>query len=519
MKKRGLKNLMLKNKKKVVIVSTLFVLGSALILRNFNRDTSSQDYNFEMSERIVKLQKGEINNSVIVSGKIKSGEVSNVSSTIAAKVKSINVKVGDTVKAGDIICVLDDSNIVKEIESKSKSIEEEKKSLQDNYNKLSNQLEILKSAKDENSKKQNKLIEEAENKLNNANAELNSYEVTFNSIKNTYNIMINGLKDKQASRDNAELAKKKYYEEWIKSGGKVNSEEYKKYIEASSVLEQKEEELNEAKALYDYDNISNNYNESLATYNEKVSLRDEAKNQYDEAISNSIASANASDVEIDNIKTNMNDLNSQIQKLNDNEELKELKENLSKTVLKAETSGKITELKVNVGSMAEGIIGTIQSTENLILEVNIPEYDIKKLNTGMKVKISSDALLDKVDGELISISPIASSDDKGGFSADISINNGSGLFIGTNAKAEIIISSKENVILAPIDSIKDIDTNPKVLLKEDNGEMIEVPVIIGEKNDYYVEISGDNIKEGMEIEADINSYDSELDNSYSNGGN
>ena len=517
MKKYEIKKLILKNKKKLVLVSILFILGSALVLGKFNGDNSSQDFNFEMSERIVKLQKGELNNSVIVSGKIKSGEVSNVSSTIAAKVKSINVKVGDTVKAGDIICVLDDSNIVKDIESKSKSIEEEKKSLQDNYNKLSNQLEVLKNSQDENSKKQNKAIEVAENNLNNANAELNNYETTFNSIKNTYNIMINGLKDKQTNYDNAELTKKKCYEEWIKSGGKVNSEEYKKYIEASNVLEQKEEELNEAKVLYDYDNISNNYNESLEKYNEKVSLRDEAKSQYDEAISNSLSSANAIDVEIDNIKTNMKDINSQIQKLNDNEELKELKESLSKTVLKAETSGKITELKVNVGSMAEGIIGTIQSTENLMLEVNIPEYDIKKLNTGMKVKVSSDALLDKVDGELISISPIASSDDKGGFTADISIKNGSGLFIGTNAKAEIIISSKENVILAPIDAIKDIDTNPKVLLKEDNGEMIEVPVIIGEKNDYYVEISGDNIKEGMEIQADINSYDSELDNSYSDG--
>lgn len=512
MKKCQIKKLILKNKKKLIIVTTVFILGSALILGKFNGDDRLENSNFEASERIVKLQKGELNNSVIVSGKIKSGEVSNVSSTIAAKVKSINVKVGDTVKAGDIICVLDDSNIVKEIENKSKSIEEERKTLQDNYNKLSNQLEVLKNAQAENLKKQNKEIEVAKDKLNNANAELNNYESTFNSIKNTYNIMINGLKDKQTNYNNAELTKKKYYEEWIKSGGKVDSSEYKKYIEASDILAEKEEELNKAKVLYDYDNISNNYNESLAIYNEKVSLRDEAKSQYDEAVSNSIASANANNVEIDTIKTNMNDINSQIQKLNDNEELKELRENLNKTILKAETSGKITELKVNVGSMPEGIIATIQSTDNLILEVNIPEYDIKKINTGMKVKISSDSLPDKVDGELVGISPIASSDEKGGFSADISIKNGSGLFIGTNAKAEIIISGKDNVILAPIDAIKDIDTSPKVLLKEANGELKEVPVIIGEKNDYYVEISGDNIKEDMEIQGDINSYDSELNN-------
>ena len=110
----------------------------------------------------------------------------------------------------------------------------------------------------------------------------------------------------------------------------------------------------------------------------------------------------------------MNDIYNQIQKLNDDEELKELKENLDKTVLKAETSGKITDLKVNVGSMTDGVIATIQSTDNLILEVNIPEYDIQKVATGMKAIVSSDAIPNKGNGGIVRIYPIASSDKKGG---------------------------------------------------------------------------------------------------------
>ena len=162
--------------------------------------------------------------------------------------------------------------------------------------------------------------------------------------------------------------------------------------------------------------------------------------------------------------------------------------------------------------MAEGVIATIQSTDNLILEANIPEYDIKKVSTGMKTKITSSALEHSVNGELVSISPIASGDDKVGFSATISIEKESGLFIGTNAKAEIIISSKSDVILAPIDAVKDINGNPSILLKEDNGEFKEVQVIIGEKNDYYVEISGEQIKEGMEIKnnIDLDEFNSNL---------
>ena len=491
MKRSSIKRLIIKNKKIIIIVSAVFILGGGLVLIKARKNAESQISNIESIQGTVNLEKGEINKSIIVNGNVKSGEVSNVSSYIAAKVKSVNVKVGDIVKSGDVICVLDDSDIIKEIESKTKALEEQRKTLQDNYNKLVSQLNTLKNTQSQSSSSQNKAVEAAINILNKANAELSSYEGTFNSIKNTYDIMISGIKDKQANYDNAENYKKQAYENWVKSGGTTDSQEYKKYIEASENLDKKQEELNKAKELYDYDNISNKYNETLNTYNEKIAARDSAKSQYDEAVSNSRSTANSNKAEIETLQASITDVKNQIEKLNDNDELKELKEKLNNTVLKAETSGKITDL-----------------------EVNIAEYDIQKVNTGMKAKISSDTLTDKVDGELVRISPVASEGDKKGFVAEISIANASGLFIGTNAKAEIIISGKSDVILAPIDAIKNIDNNPSIFVKEADGKFKEVPVTVGERNDYYVEISGSNIKEGMEINA-YASYDSEY-NSESN---
>lgn len=514
MKRSDIKKLIIKNKKAIIIVSAILILGSGVVLIKAIKNNESQILNIENIQGTVKLEKGEINQSIIVNGNVKSGEVSNVSSSIAAKVKTVNVKVGDIVKAGDVICVLDDSDIIKEIESKTKALEEQRKSLQDNYNKLASQLSTLKNTQSQSLSSQNKVIEAAANSLNKANTELSNYEGTFNSIKNTYNIMISGIKDKQTNYDNAENHKKQAYENWVKSGGSIDSQEYKKYIEASENLDRKKEELNKAKELYDYDNISNKYNEALNTYNDKIAARDSAKSKHDEAVANSISAANSNKAEIETLQASITDVKNQINKLNNNDELKELKEKLNNTVLKAETSGKITELKVNVGSMTDGAIATIQSTDNLILQVNIAEYDIQKVNKGMKVRISSDTLTDKVDGELVRISPVASEGDKKGFAAEISIKNSSGLFIGTNAKAEIIISGKSDVILAPIDAIKNIDNNPSIFVKEADGKFKEVPVTIGERNDYYVEISGSDIKEGMEINA-YASYDSEY-NSESN---
>ena len=516
MKRSSIKRLIIKNKKAIIIVSAVLILGGGLVLIKARKNTDLQISNVESIQGTVTLEKGEINQSIIVNGNVKSGEVSNVSSSIAAKVKSVNVKVGDIVKAGDVICVLDDSDIIKEIESKTKALEEQRKSLQDNYNKLVSQLNTLKNTQSQSSSSQNKAVEAAANILNKANADLSNYEGTFNSIKNTYEIMISAIKDKQANYDNAENNKKQAYENWIKLGGTIDSQEYKKYIESTENVEKKQEELNKAKELYDYDNISNKYNEALNTYNEKIAARDSAKSQHDEAVANSTSTANSNKAEIETLQASITDVKNQIEKLNDSDELKELKEKLNNTVLKAETSGKITELKVNVGSMTDGAIATIQSTDKLILEVNIAEYDIQKVNTGMKAKISSDTLTDKVDGELVRISPVASEGDKKGFIAEIAIKNASGLFIGTSAKAEIIISGKSDVILAPIDAIKNIDNNPSILVKESDGKFKEVPVTVGERNDYYAEVRGSNIKEGMEINA-YASYDSEY-NSESNEG-
>ena len=521
MKKLDIKNLILKHKKTVIIVViSALALGGGIIYVKGKVLGNKEETAYEEFQGTVKLEKGDINESIMVSGNVKSGEVSNVSSTIVAKVKAVNVKVGDIVKAGDVICILDDSDIVKEIENKKKAISEEKQVLQENYNKLLSQLNTLKSTQSQNNQNLSKAIELAKSNLDKLNLELSNSEATLNNIKNTYNGVIDNLKSKQNEFNNAQNNKKRYYEEWIRSGGNSESEEYKNYIESSNELEKKKEELEEAKGIYDFDNITSKYNEALSIYNEKVASRDNAKSQYDEAISNRNTSLNGDKTELESLQASANEAYKQIQKLDNNEELKELQEKLNSTVLKAETSGKITELKVNVGSMTEGAVATIQSTDNLILSINIPEYDIQKVATGMRAIITSDTLKDKVEGELVRISPVANSGDSGsGFSAEIVIENGQGMFIGTNAKAEIIISGKKNVILAPIDSVKDIDGNASLFIKEADGSFKEVPVTIGAKNDYYVEVSGSQIREGMEIKAIVENGESNDTMVIDEGGN
>ena len=178
----------------------------------------------------------------------------------------------------------------------------------------------------------------------------------------------------------------------------------------------------------------------------------------------------------------------------------------AKTVLKAETDGKVTELKVKVGAVPEGQVATIQSDNKLIISVIIPEYEIKNAKVGMNALITTNSSDKKISGKLTRISPTANAGETSGFSADISIDDAKDLYIGTNAKAEIIVSEKKNVLMVPKDAVKEVGGKYFLMVKGKDNQFIETEVTLGEENDYYVEVSGSGIKEGSEILADLTNY-------------
>lgn len=501
MKKFKIKELIKKHKKATAaVLCTTVLIGGGTIYKMTNSEPSEIEDQM-VQERTVKIKKMDINNSVTVEGKVGSGEISTVTTALTQKVKSVNVKVGDYVEAGDVICVLDDSDIKKEIAKKKEEINKEKTTLQTNYENLVKQLNALKEAKSLSNAEQDKLVQQAQEVLSKAATDLSSYTAVYESEKYTYNIMINAISKKQNAYEEAENNKKTAYEAWLSSGGQVDSAEYKNYQNAQEKLAVKKEELAEAKHIYDYDNISANYNEALSTYNEKISSRDSAQDSYDSAVAMRQSTINSNEVEIEALASSVEEAQKQLQEIDNNDELIQLEEDLSKTELKAETSGKVTDLKVNVGSICEGDVATIQSTDKLILAVTIPEYYIQKVSTGMKVIISSDTSEDKFNGELITVSPIAEEGEGVGFAAEISVEEPKGMYIGTTAKAEIILSSKKNILAVPIDSVAEEEGISTIFIKQADGSFAATEVELGAKNDYYVEVSGENIKEGIEIRA------------------
>ena len=166
-----------------------------------------------------------------------------------------------------------------------------------------------------------------------------------------------------------------------------------------------------------------------------------------------------------------------------------------------------------MGSICSDTVATIQDTNDLKVAVTIREYDVPNVSIGMKARITSDATDGEISGTLTQISPTAtaatggqgSSSTSGTFSAEVSVDGASsGLLIGMSANVEIVQSTTDNVFVVPYDAVGTEDDGTKYVMVKTGGEGADatfekVTVTTGAENDYYIEISGDALTEGMEV--------------------
>ena len=492
-----------------ILLAGILAVGGTVAFRarmNASKSTASDELAYA---RTVFLKKEDLNESVNVSGIVQSAQVSSVTTNLSNKVTALNVKVGDQVNKGDVICTLDDTDIRKAIQDKEKEISEEKQRLQEAYNKAVTQVEEARRAKDNEKKNQDTLVEAARTARDKAASALSAVTPAYDAAKANYQVMEQAVSSAQRDADAAADARQKAYDAWISAGGAVEGDAYLAYQNADAVLNEKNAALESARTLYSYDSYTEAYNTAKQAYDAAAAERDTAESAYKQADTARYQALDACDTAINTAVSALQDADRQLQKGVDSKALDDLKKSLEDTVLKAETSGKITDLKVNVGSICKGDVATIQSTDQLVLSVSIPEYAINKVQVGMPATITSDAATGTLQGTVSRISPTAGSGDgesagsSSGFAADISIQTPENIFIGSKAKAEIILASKSNVYSVPLDAVAPGDDGQDVIYtRQGEGSFTPVTVTTGMKNDYAIEVSGASLQDGLEVLAD-----------------
>ena len=393
------------------------------------------------------LSKGKIVNSINVLGEINSEESTNVYSTLNNPVKEIKVHVGDKVKAGDVLAILDSGSLEKDVQ----------------------QSEATTAAAEAN-----------------ARTELESKKKAYDNASYLYN---NNL--------NAEI---RNGEEALKTA-KINLDDKRRTYENN-------------KALYEADAITkNDLNKSEIEYST-------AQSDYDKAVvaieNTKVKAQQELDAAKSSYETAENNYNNKSQRI----ALEKQQSELEKCQIKASIDGTVTVVNAVIGNPGTGTLFEIENLDDMEVKASIKEVDIANVKVGQRTEIKTDATGETaLSGEIASVSPSAkkggavqvkadsqstSSSSDTGFETKIKINEmNENIRPGMSARVNIILNEKSDIYTVSSDSIVQNENGKSIYVAEKSGDksneyiIKEVPVETGVESDFSVEISGEEITDGL----------------------
>lgn len=215
-----------------------------------------------------------------------------------------------------------------------------------------------------------------------------------------------------------------------------------------------------------------------------------------------------------------------------NKKVEEAQEALDKCVVTAPIAGMVTSLSVEAGdNYAGGSLAQIDDTSSYIITTTIDEYDISNVKVGQKVVALTETTGDdELEGKITFVSPTKGdanmtgmNSGSDGYEVKIALNSDDErLRLDLTAKLSIVIEEAEDVYAVPYDAIHDTKDGKKVIYVRNSSDDMkesgytEVEVTVGMETDYYVEISGDNLSEGMKVIMEVEEAD-EVEDTDENG--
>lgn len=250
--------------------------------------------------------------------------------------------------------------------------------------------------------------------------------------------------------------------------------------------------------------------------------QDAAEQSADTAKQQQAATENSIAQQIDTLKDNL--IGSQIAAQSTKSQeiaIQSLQDTLADATITAPVSGVVTAVYAEEGQPGNGLLFVIEDTDALKITTNIREYDIGSIEVGMPVIIKSDATGDKeISGTVTYIAPAANKTENGNtltaddstveFEAEVQVNDAdSGLRIGMNTRLTVLLEERSDVYGVPYDSVVEKADGSEVVYavepsseKEGSYVVTEVPVTTGLETDFYIEVSGDGITDGLSIVSD-----------------
>lgn len=511
------------SKKIVIPVVAVALIGAAVFaLPNIVNGSASN----AVSVSATPLVKMDLKNSVSVTGTVKSEEITNVYSTLAYQVQTVNVEVGDSVNVGDVLCVLDTADLKVQIEQQEISLANSQSSAQHNVAVAQNNLAT----------QQNNQQYDYDTAYENAKKTVETAQRTLESQQSTLEKARNSLT--QAGHQHK--ASHKALQDYRDSYGTPTEYDatyeqlYQSYVSADLSL------TNAENTVADAEKAVKNAEKDLEKAKENAEAAFAAALRQQQAtLTSSQQQVKSAQISAANVEVSAMQLD-------------ELKKNLEKANVTAPVSGTVTAVMAVEGGSGQGLLFVIENTGKLKIDTKIEEYDVPYVKAGQPAKIKSDGTGDEeYEGKVTRIAPTAIKAANGAtvettdvqFATEVGIVGISDLKIGMNARIDIVTESKPDVFAVSYDAVVENPngesvvyvarpqgggTPPVSMSKEEYDKLqaegeegeaqiaerragqqtqnaangagsfvaVAIPVKTGMETDFYIEIIADSLKEG-----------------------
>lgn len=398
------------------------------------------------------VKRGELAQTVSVTGTLKANDTLGLNFEVPGRIKTVNVDVGQKVAKGDVLAILDQSNLELSVEQAKANLDKARADAGANTNTIHIDDVAVENAE--------KTLEDTK-RLNDANIEAASQTVSDAKKK---------LEDAQD-----------YYDQVKNESGAPSSITKS----AKLTLDTAEASLNQAKKDLDVADQQSDLKETEAknSLNSAKANLDAAQSKFVEASNNAVVQSFAAAYE-----TALN--------------------NLDKAVLRAPVTGTITELNFKPGEIigSPSVTSTTSTfaqmiSQDFIFEALVSETDIAKVAVGQKASLVFDALPGETfDSEVVSIEPSATVvQDVVDYIVKLNITKfDPRLKDGLSADVNIATAKKSNVIAVPERIVKD-QNGKKVISVLAGGKPEDRVVTLGLSGDEGMVEVVSGLREGDEI--------------------
>lgn len=472
-REKDMKKWIREHKKLSIAIVVLAVIAVVAVVIGVRVNQAAQALQKAANQQeTAKVEKRTLMESLSATGTFVASDETNVTSEITnTKVLAVNVSVGDTVNAGDVICTLDTTDLQEDLADARQNLSDAQEQRQ-------------------------RTIDNANRSLDEATA---NRKESLSDVDTNISDAYRDWQDAQAQLDSLNAQK--------------NAADAKGNIQEAARLEG---EIRIAQTSVD---------RAKRTYDTQVQNRDSHIKTINDAYQNQVDSYHTT-IENASASTDMQQ-----------DQVDRLQEQIDQAVVTAPARGLVTALNVRSGDRYNGgSIAVVKNVDTFEVTAEIDEYDVNKVQVGQEVVIKTNATDDlELSGTVKSVAPAATgsasaSDSGAAFGLDLdnlmdssSMMGGSGsndvtytvrvivntpcdqIRLGMTAKLSIVLAKGENVLSVPYNAVQGDSEKgyyiEEALSKDKDGnyETKKISVAKGLESDYYVEIIGDEVKEGMEI--------------------